>query len=80
MQYRPMPTLVSFVSVLSAVLFAAQVGALDVCPEGTVAEPVSNWGRIRPALAEDVNASSDVVEINLTARERFIDYGTTVRP
>ena len=46
------------------------------CDLGTVASPPSFEETVRPALAEDVNPSRDVVEVFLTARESTWDFGT----
>ncbi len=47
----------------------------QVCGPGTVAQPASFDGVVRPAVAEDVNPADNIVEINLTARETVWDFG-----
>lgn len=45
------------------------------CRPGTVARPASFEHAIHPAVAEDLDPRSDVVEVHLTAREAMWDFG-----
>jgi len=64
-----------FILLLAALVAPEQIPTLDFCPAGRVAAPASLDVSIRPALAEDVNPAADVVEVYLTARESFWDFG-----
>ena len=68
-------------TILTALILGkTTLAAAQVCAPGTVASPASFSGTIRPALAEDINPTANIVEINLTAREAQWDFGIPDTP
>ncbi|MEO1084481.1 MAG: multicopper oxidase family protein [Acidobacteriota bacterium] len=64
------------VGIVAALLMPAPVPAAGgVCDPGTVAEPPSFEGTIRPAIAEDLNPDPNILEVALTPQESMWDFG-----